>query len=211
MVDQIPILGPPLARMFEEVIPDRQMDWIKSFLFELEKRVQALQSQFDARILSKDEVIELVSHAMSSAATTSSKEKHEILAGLITAALIFNADTEELYFMLSKVETFSTLHLRVLLFMGNPDKELKRVGRNADDFDDMQPMEILQSVFSGVQEDVLSSVWEDLRSQRFVAGGVFGTQMSTKGVRPLPLFLSPLGKSFVRFAESGAATHESSS
>ncbi len=201
----IPWIGSSLAVILGEELSSRRWERLNDFLTKLSSRLTALKIEIDERLVRREEVIEIVEQAMLRSSSTESEVKHDAFAGLVAAALTIEPDWEEMRFFLSKVEIFSPLHLRVLLFIASPERELQRTGKDPDVVKGLAFPQVMQTAFEGIDLEVLKSVWHDLFAHGFVNTDVniFGTLMASTGGDAVRGRLQKVGQRFVDLLLTG--------
>ncbi len=204
-VSLLPWIGGTLARILDEELPSRRWERLKDFLGRLHSRLNVLERQLNEDVVKKGDVIEIVEEAMIQSARTESESKHRAFAGLVAAALTRDPDWEEMRFFLSKVSTFSPLHLRLLMFLESPERELRRESRDPDTIHGNSIGEVLQVAFVGVDQEMVRSVWADLFSQGFLntEARTLGTMLASSGVAAVRGRLTGIGQRFAEFLATG--------
>lgn len=123
----IPFAGSLLVELAGTVIPNQRIDRIVNFAAALETRIRHLEESEIRAELSDETFNELTEEALRQAARSTSAERREYLASLVTSSLtddeITNNEHRHLLRLLGEISDVEVIWLRSLVgsYIGNPD------------------------------------------------------------------------------------------
>lgn len=119
MLSAIPFAGSLLAEIAGSIIPKQRVDRIADFAVKLEQRIQNLEKNSVVEALNDEEFTDLTEEALRQASRSTSPERREYLAALLSSSLssdaITYAETKHLMRILGELTDVEVIWLRSYL------------------------------------------------------------------------------------------------
>jgi hypothetical protein len=196
--------GGGIASLMTDYIPSRKHARLEEFANQVANDLKKLRERVDEQALLTDEFAYVFEKCFRGAAENHQAEKLEAFRGiLVNSAIGINILDDERDYFLGLANTLSTLHLRILSFMNDPQKYLHAHGISADrirgGFAQFMPV-----AMPGIELEIIKGAFGDLHQAGLINTdrSIFSTMTSAQGLHLLGDRVSDLGKRFAEFCKS---------
>jgi len=193
--------GGGLASLMSDYIPSSKHSRIINFTKQIAEDFKRLEDKIDELQMKTDEFAYILESCYKGVSENYQKIKIESFRGiLINSTLGHNATTDEKEYFLGLVNSFSVLHIRILLFMHTPKKYL--------DYYDIDEALItggfpnmFRVAIPDTNIDVIKSAFGDLYQMGFLTTdkSIFSSMTASQGLSLLGNRVADIGKRFIEF------------
>ena len=130
------------------------------------------------------------------------EEKLKAYRAIMLNSLLSDApDEDKKLFYLALVDGLTPLHIRVLRVLDDPLSFDRATGNRVGPGGGLSTtrMKILKKLFPEYAEELLVSIWNDLRVRGLIQSADLGTTITDQGIRQIQGLLANLGEQFIRF------------
>ncbi|MDX1954551.1 MAG: hypothetical protein SFU20_03405 [Chitinophagaceae bacterium] len=181
----------PAAALFAELLGWAiESPWDKrreDLLLYLYNRLRVLEEKQEVNLkeLSKsDEFIDVLTQAVALSVRASQEEKINALRNTVinTATNLRGDHTKRLIF-LTKIESFTEWHIILLRFLFNPQLYYHQIGKEMPNYVSINLYTIIEDAipYFKNEEDLISVIWQDLYSARFITTSEEKAMLTAKG------------------------------
>ena len=200
----VPFVGGVLSEAFTTIVTEPSSKRRDNILMLFDERINEVASRVDGleiNILKNDGVfLSTVLQAFQIAMRTHQQEKIAALLNAITnAALSENVEENEQHMFLMVIDSFTELHLRLLLFFYSPDKLCQEKGLKFPDFvlkDNL--INVTEKIFPDLKGkfELYSQVSKDLFLRGLLNNDPFNLDWEHNSMN---FSVTPMGKQFIDF------------
>jgi hypothetical protein len=110
-------------------------------------------------------------------------------------------DEDRKIFFLALAEALTPLHIRMLRVLENPVSFDRATGNRVGTGGGLSTsrMAIIRKLFPEYPEELLESIWNDLRLRELIGVGDLRTTITDRGIHQMERILTSLGNQFIRF------------
>lgn len=196
--------GASVASLVSDYLNAAKFSRFELFLDRVRSDLEELEQKIDVDYVKTEDFSYLAEQCLKGGADQPQEAKRSAFRGiLVNSALNQTTAEEEREYFLGLVDRFSSLQLRILKFMAQPEAYLRQVGipklEVGGNFNSM-----FQRVFPGVSRETLMGALDELHRYGLVGSGkdMFNAMTSGSGLPLLQGRVTAHGREFIRFCTS---------
>jgi hypothetical protein len=209
LVSSLPVVGPAVAALFNEVIIpplERRRDQFLQELYDALKELEEKVEGFKIENLSENEMfITAVMHASRAATQNHQQEKREALRNAVLNSASRTAPEEDLQLMFFNwIDELTSWHLRILKFFDSPENWVNKHGIEIPDWPKAKPLRVFFEVYPQMKNktQILNLMIQDLSDiKELMDGDKIHSEMQKMAYLRVS-HTTKLGKQFLKFITS---------
>jgi hypothetical protein len=204
-INAVPGVGGVISSLIDDYIPKVKEERLRKLLENLSKDAQTLGeklSQVQEGYVHTEEYAFLFERCFKNAMENYHEEKLRAYRAIMLNSLLPDApDEDRKIFYLALAEALTPLHIRVLRVLGDPVSFDMATGNRVGTGGGLATsrMAIMRKLFPEYPEELLESIWNDLRLRELIGVGDLRTTITDKGIHQMEGLLTTLGNQFIRF------------
>ena len=199
----IPVIGSLATEIFGLIVTPplekRRAEWMNEVAEKLKELEENKTINFED-LQKNDQFIDVVLQATTLALKTSEKEKIKAFQNaVLNTASGQSPDQTKSQIFLNQLDSFTTWHIRVLVFIDSPRLWFQKTNRDPPNFMAGSISSVINDAYPELknQDDLLDLIWNDLSNAGFHRTSGIKTIMSGDGA--LSERTTPLGKQFIQY------------